>query len=40
MVAEMLQKLQGAKGPLAFAFRVVTANDEYTKPRFKRKRRG
>ena len=31
---------QEAQGLQTFAFSVVTANDEHTKPRLKRKRRG
>ena len=30
-------KKQGVQGMQAFAFCVVTVNDEHTKPRFKRK---
>ena len=31
---------QGVVGLQAFVFCVVTINDKYTEPRFKRKRRG
>ena len=34
------QTQQGVKGLQAFAFCVVTVNDEHAKPRFKRKLRG
>ena len=35
-----IDREQGAQGLKAFAFCEVTLNDEHTKPRFKRKRRG
>ena len=35
-----LEELQGVWELQAFAFCVVTVNDEHTKPRFKRKLRG
>ena len=34
------QLRQGVQGLQAFAFCLVTVNDEHTKPRFKRKLRG
>ena len=37
IVQEIRQEVQGLQ---AFAFSILTVNDEYTKPRFKRKRRG